>query len=209
MDIVKAFYAVLISRDERMTDPVTGGRAVANNTSISEDLGQVRMARHAAHRPYVRACDSSRYIAVPCLYSCITQMGCQDMLRIPSSQHSYSQRAHLARLYPPWSAGLIPRAAPTTSPAATLIFVICTCGPRRPCLIPPNRRQRHVRVQQNGRLCCTMIDDWVSAHCPWAAIAVMPESKSAGIRQRKPRLRAAAPEPKLSSIRRRSGQANF
>eukprot|EP00873_Tetraselmis_striata_P016199 jgi/Tetstr1/436463/TSEL_025291.t1 len=41
MDAVKVFYALLISQDERMTDPATRGHAVANNTSISEDLGQV------------------------------------------------------------------------------------------------------------------------------------------------------------------------
>ena len=40
MDVVKTFYAVLIHCDNGMKDS-SGGCAVANNTSISEDLGQV------------------------------------------------------------------------------------------------------------------------------------------------------------------------
>ena len=40
MDVVKTFYAVLIGCDNAMKDEAGRG-AVANNTSISKDLGQV------------------------------------------------------------------------------------------------------------------------------------------------------------------------
>eukprot|EP00002_Diphylleia_rotans_P025424 TRINITY_DN5023_c0_g1_i2.p1 TRINITY_DN5023_c0_g1~~TRINITY_DN5023_c0_g1_i2.p1 ORF type:complete len:1147 (-),score=229.78 TRINITY_DN5023_c0_g1_i2:131-3571(-) len=42
LDVCKYFYALLIMWDENMKDPETNAYAVATNTAISEDLGQVR-----------------------------------------------------------------------------------------------------------------------------------------------------------------------
>jgi hypothetical protein len=44
LDVVKLWYAKLINNDIDMYDPVSDTLANAVNTSISEDLGQVRAA---------------------------------------------------------------------------------------------------------------------------------------------------------------------
>lgn len=44
LDVCKLIYAQFINRDNEMFNRETGGRAIARNTSISEQLGQVRGA---------------------------------------------------------------------------------------------------------------------------------------------------------------------
>ena len=63
MDVVKTFYAVLIGCDNVMKDEARRG-AVANNTSISEDLGQA-MIGHCTVLGQGRACTGAGHSSVP------------------------------------------------------------------------------------------------------------------------------------------------